>query len=26
MKSLMKTITLNMTVIKPLQCSLNRNK
>jgi len=26
MKSLMKTITLNMIVIKPLQCSLNRNK
>jgi len=26
MKSLMKTVTLNMIVIKPLQCSFNRNK
>jgi len=25
MKSLMKTVTLNMIVIKPLQCSFNRN-
>ena len=26
MKSFMKTVTLNMIVIKPLQCSFNRNK
>jgi len=26
MKSLMKTVTLHMIVIKPLQCSFNRNK
>jgi len=26
MKSLMKTVTLNTIVIKPLQCSFNRNK
>jgi len=26
MKSLMKTVTLNMIVIKPLQCIFNRNK
>jgi len=26
MQSLMKTVTLNMIVIKPLQCSFNRNK
>jgi len=26
MKSLTKTVTLNMIVIKPLQCSFNRNK
>jgi len=25
MKSLMKTVTLNMIVIKPLQCSFNRS-
>jgi len=26
MKSLMETLTLNMVVIKPLQCSFNRIK
>jgi len=26
MKSLTKTVTLNMIVIKPSQCSFNRNK
>jgi len=26
MKSLMKTLTLHMIVIKPLQCNFNRNK
>jgi len=26
MKSLMKTLTLHMIVIKPSQCRLNRNK
>jgi len=26
LKSLMKTVTLNMIVIKPLQCTFNRNK